>query len=82
MASTIVMLMAIAVASLLFGIVLQARRNKNSARPIHGDGCGNPSWMVSESSFWDSGPSDCNSGDSGAGCDGGGGDGGGGGGGD
>ena len=82
MASTIIMLMAITVAGLLFGIVLVARRKAAPASRGHGDG-GDISWMTGVTSFGDSGSSDCSSADSGTGCDGGGGsDGGGGGGGD
>jgi hypothetical protein len=71
MTSLIVMVMAIAVAGLLFGMMLRAFRSA-SARRAHGDG-GDVSWMTSPSSFGDSGSSDCSSADGGAGCDGGGG---------
>ena len=70
MASTIIMLMAITVAGLLFGIVLVARRNAALASRAHADGR-DMSWMASVTSFGDSGSSDCGSADGGAGCDGG-----------
>ena len=77
MASTIIMLLAITVAGLLFGIVLLARRKAAPASHGHGGG-GDTSWLTGVTSFGDSGSSDCGSTDGGAGCDGGGGGGGGG----
>jgi hypothetical protein len=71
MTSLLVMVMAIAVVGLLFGMMLRAFRSA-PARRAHGDG-GDVSWMSSGSSFGDSGSSDCSSADGGAGCDGGGG---------
>ena len=75
MASTIIMLMAITVAGLLFGIVLLARRKAAPASRGPGES-GDMGWMTSVTSFGDSGSSDCSSADGGAGCDGGGGGGG------
>ena len=72
MASTIIMLMAITVAGLLFGIVLLARRKAAPASRGQGEG-GDMGWMTGVTSFGDSGSSDCGSADGGAGCDGGGG---------